>query len=69
MLVWTGELIRDIVATGCSRSASLMIQKLCEAVGIDCAWTEYDGLDMGERQTWLDLFVEALMDYVMTVAE
>lgn len=65
MLAWTGELIQNLAAEGYCRSACLTAQKLCEAVGTDCAWAERDELELMEKRVWLGLFVEALMDYVV----
>lgn len=65
-LAWAGELIQDLVGKGYFRSARLTAQKLCEAVGTDCAWAERDGLEPMEKQAWLSLFTETLMDYTMT---
>ena len=67
-LAWVGELIRDLAGKGYSRSALLTAQKLCEVVGVDWARAEYDELGPVEKQNWLNLFAEALMDYVMTTA-
>ena len=67
LLAWTGELIRDLASAGCFRSARLTIQKLCEAVGTDCVWTEYDELDPEKKSAWLNLIAGAMMDSVMTV--
>lgn len=43
LLVWAGELIRDLVAEGYCWSARLTDEKPCEAVGVDLTWTEYNG--------------------------
>ena len=69
LLAWAGELIRDLVSAGYCRSARLTIQKLCETVGVDWAWTEYDELGPEEKSAWLNLFVGALMDHAMTAVE
>lgn len=61
-LAWVGELIQDLAAEGYCRSAHLTAQKLCNAVGIDWACAECDELEAAERQAWLNLFAEALMD-------
>lgn len=48
-----------------SKSAThhfLAAQKLCQTVGIDWACAEYDELEAAERQAWLNLFAEALID-------
>ena len=55
-LAWAGELIQDLVGKGYFRSARLT----------DCAWAERDGLEPMEKQAWLSLFTETLMDYTMT---
>lgn len=68
-LAWAGELIQDLADKGYCRSACLTAQKLCETVGIDWAWEEHNKLDLVEKQVWLNLFAETLMDHVMTVAE
>lgn len=47
----------------------MIAQKLCEAVGTDCVWAERDELEPMEKQAWLNLFAETLMDHVMTVIE
>lgn len=67
-LAWVGELIQNLAAEGYCRSARLTAQKLCETVGVDWARAEYDELGPVEKQNWLNLFAEALMDYVMTTA-
>ena len=64
LLSWTGELIRDLAAEGNVRSAAMTVQKLCEAVDVEMQWAEYEGLGKAERQVWLRLFAEALMDCV-----
>ena len=64
LLAWAGELIRDLVSAGYCRSARLTIQKLCESVGVDWTWSEYDELTPEEKSAWLNLFAEALMDHV-----
>ena len=69
LLAWTGELIRNLATAGCLQSARLTIQKMCESVGVDWAWTGYDELEPVEKQAWMNLFTDALMDCVMTVAE
>lgn len=68
-LAWAGELIRDLAANGCCRSAHLTAQKLCETVGLDWTWAEYDELELMEKQAWLTLFAEALMTHIITAAE
>ena len=65
LLAWTGELIRDLVAVGYLKSARLTLQKLCESVGVDWMWMEYDELEPAEKAAWLNLFAVALMDHVM----
>ena len=64
LLSWTGELIRDLAAEGNVRSAALTAQKLCEAVDVEMQWAAYEGLEKTEKQAWLRLFTEALMDCV-----
>ena len=64
LLTWTGELIRDLEAEGNVRSAALTAQKLCEAVDVEMQWAAYEGLEKTEKQAWLRLFSEALMDCV-----
>ena len=64
LLSWTGELIRDLEAEGNVRSAALTAQKLCEAVDVEMQWAAYEGLEKTEKQAWLRLFTEALMDCV-----
>lgn len=61
-LAWAGELIQDLAAMGYCRSARLTAQKLCQAVGVDWACAECNELEATERQAWLNLFAEALMD-------
>ena len=68
-LAWAGELIQDLAAMGYCRSAGLTVQKLCQAVSVDWACAECDELEATERQAWLNLFAEALMAHIMTVAE
>lgn len=68
-LAWAGELIQDLAGKGYCRSARLTAQRLCETVDVDWGWTERDELDAAERQAWLNLFAEALMDHVMTATE
>ena len=68
-LAWAGELIQDLAGKGYFRSARLAAQKLCEAVGVDRVWAESDELAPAEKQVWLNLFAETLMDHAMTVAE
>ena len=67
-LAWIGELIRDLAAAGHFKSARLTIQKLCETVGVDWTWAEYEELSPEEKSAWLNLFAGALMDHAMTVA-
>ena len=69
LLAWTGELIQDLATAGHFKSARLTIQKLCETVSIDCAWSEYDELPPEKKSAWLNLFAGALVDRVMTAAE
>ena len=64
LLSWTGELIRDLAAEGNVRSAAMTAQKLCEAVDVEMQWAAYEGLEKTEKQAWLRLFTEALMDCV-----
>ena len=64
MLAWAGELIRDLATAGCFRSALLTIQRLCEAAGVDWAWSGYDELDPEEKSAWLNLFAGALVDHM-----
>ena len=68
-LSWAGELIQDLADKGYCRSACLTAQKLCKAVGTDCAWAECNELEPAERQVWLNLFAEALMDHVIAAAK
>ena len=68
-LAWAGELIQNLTSAGYFRSARLTVQKLCKAVGADCAWAEHDELEPMEKQAWLRLFAETLMIHVMAVAE
>ena len=69
LLTWTGELIRDLVAAGCFRSAGLTLQKLCEAVNVDWVWVGYNELGPEEKSAWSNLFAGALMDYIMAAAK
>ena len=64
LLSWTGELIRDLAAEGNVRSAAMAVQKLCEAVGVEVQWAAYEEIGKTEKQAWLRLFAEALMDCV-----
>lgn len=64
LLSWTGELIRDLAAEGNVRSAAMAVQKLCEAVGVEMQWGAFEGLEKTEKQAWLRLFAEALVDRV-----
>lgn len=64
LLAWTGELIRDLAAEGNVRSAAITVQKLCEAVDVEMQWTAYEWLEKTEKQAWLRLFSETLMDRV-----
>lgn len=68
-LAWAVELIQDLTDKGYCRSACLTAQKLCKAVGVDWRWIGHDELEPAQTQVWLNLFVEALMDHVITVAE
>lgn len=61
-LGWAGELIQDLAGKGYCRSACLTAQKLFQAVGVDGVRAEYDKQEAAERQVWLSLFAEALMD-------
>ena len=67
-LTWVGELIQDLADKGYCRSACLTAQKICEAVGVDRVWAQFDELGPAERQAWLNLFAEALMDHVIAAA-
>lgn len=64
LLSWTGELNRDLAAEGNVRSVAMAVQKLCEAVGVEVQWAAYEGIGKAEKQAWLRLFAEALMDCV-----
>lgn len=64
LLSWISELIRDLAAEGNVRSAAMTAQKLCEAVDVEMQWAAYEGLEKTEKQAWLRLFSEALMDCV-----
>ncbi|MDE6590990.1 MAG: hypothetical protein K2K53_11745 [Oscillospiraceae bacterium] len=68
-LAWAGELIQDLADKGYCRSACLTAQKLCKAVGTDCAWAKREELEPMEKQVWLNLFAEALMDHVIAAAK
>lgn len=68
-LSWVGELIQKLAAKGYCRSAHLTAEKLCEAVGVDLTWAEYDGLKPTEEQAWLNMFAQTLMGHVMTAVE
>ena len=68
-LAWAGELIQDLADKSYCRSACLMAQRLCKAVGVDRIWAECNELELLDKQVWLNLFAEILMDHVMTVAE
>ncbi len=63
-VAWNGELIQDLAAAGCFRSACFAVKKLCEVAGVEPEWTEFDGLEREEKQAWLELFAEVLMDQV-----
>ena len=68
-MAWVGELIQDLADKGYCRSALLLAQKICEAVGVDRVWAGCDELWSAERQVWLNLFAEALMDHVIAAAK
>ena len=68
-LAWVGELIQDLADKGYCRSALLSAQKICEAVGVDRVWVGCDELWSAERQVWLNLFAEALMDHVIAATK
>ena len=68
-LAWAGELIQDLADKGYCRSALLTAQKICETVGVDRVWAQFDELGPAERQAWLNLFAEALMDHVIAAAK
>lgn len=63
-LAWAGELIQNLADKGYCRSALLTAQKICEAVGVDQAWAEYNELEPMEKQAWLNLFAEALTNHL-----
>ena len=69
LLAWIGELIRDLATAGYCRSARLAIQKLCESVGVEWTWSEYNELTTEEKSAWLNMFAGALMDHVMAATE
>lgn len=62
LLAWTGELIQELTASGSFRGALLTIQNLCSAVDIELQWAAYDQMGREEKQAWLHLFAESLMD-------
>lgn len=68
-LAWAGELIQDLAAKGYCRRARLAAQKLCEAVGVDWTRKEHDKLEPTEKQTWLNLFAEDLMEHAITAVK
>ena len=41
-----------------------MVKMLCEAASVEPERSEYDGLERDEKQAWLSLFAETLMDRV-----
>ena len=68
-LAWAGELIQELTDEGYCRSARLAAQKLCKTVGVDWAWAECAEMASAEKQVWLNLFAEALMNHVTVVAK
>lgn len=68
-LAWAGELIQDLAAKGYCRSTWLTVQKLCEAVDVDWAWTECNEVEPTEKLAWLKLFANALMSHVTITAK
>lgn len=68
-LAWAGELIQNLSVRGYCQSALLTAQKLCEAVGVDWAWSGQDILERVESQRWLNLLAETLMEHIVTVDE
>jgi len=66
---WNGELIQELAAAGCFRSACFAVKRLCETAGVEPEWMEFDGLEREEKRAWLELFAGALMDHVMAAAE
>ena len=62
LLAWAGELIQDLAAEGNVRSAALAAKKLCEAVDVEMQWEAFEESQKAEKQAWLSLFAEALMD-------
>lgn len=62
LLAWAGELIQDLAAEGNVRSAALAVKKLCEAVDVEMQWEAFEESQKAEKQAWLSLFAEALMD-------
>jgi len=67
-LSWIGELLQEMTAAGRFESACFAAKKLCEAVGVEVGWTEYDGLGRDEKQAWMKLFTGALLDQANTSA-
>ncbi len=67
-MAWNGELIRELAAAGCFRSACFAVKKLCEVAGVEPEWMEFDGLERDEKQAWLELFAGTLMDRVSASA-
>ena len=69
LLAWAGELIQDLAAEGNVRSATLAAKKLCEAVDVEMQWEAFEQTEKAEKQAWLCLFAEALMDHVIAAAK
>ena len=67
LLSWASELIQAIAAEGYCRSACLMAQKLCEAVGAEMPQDFSMNAEKTEPLTWLRFFAEALADCVKGV--
>lgn len=62
LLAWAGELIQNLAAEGNVRSAALAAKKLCEAVDVEMQWEAFEEIGKAEKQAWLRVFAEALMD-------
>jgi len=63
-VAWNGELIQELAAAGCIRSACFAVNKLCETAGVEPEWMECDGLERDEKRAWLEMFAGTLMDRV-----
>lgn len=69
VLALIGELIESLTDAGNLEGANLVIQRVCEAVNVECRWAKQEVQGDEAAEVWPSLFAEVLTEQLEEVGE